>query len=269
MAGMIRDRFPTIRQGIDTEAGWPSSPFIDALAQLRDGPPSRTVGNVSYTVLSPDHVVESTLEIKKSVFLTAVTRVETEEQAREFIEQRRRANRTARHHVSAFVLDPLRTTQRSSDDGEPAGTAGVPTLEALTKFVAPQLGSDGPADLSDVVAVTTRWFGGVKLGAGGLVRAYSDAISRALGQAQLLRRRQVDLYELSIDLASVGWQEAALRNAGVSVVDITYQADAALLTLAVAATPDSRTACEQEVSGILSQQVRCEPAGSQWHDHQF
>ena len=78
MAGMIRDRFPTIRQGIDTEAGWPSSPFIDALAQLRDGPPSRTVGRVSYTVLSPDHVVESTLEIKKSVFLTTVTRVETE-----------------------------------------------------------------------------------------------------------------------------------------------------------------------------------------------
>ena len=137
------------------------------------------------------------------------------------------------------------------------------------KFVAPQLGSDGPADLSDAVAVTTRWFGGVKLGAGGLVRAYSDAISRALGQAQLLRRRQADLYELSIDLASVGWQEAALRNAGVSVVDVTYQADAALLTVAVAATPDSRTACEQEMSGILSQQVRCEPAGSQWHDHQF
>ena len=87
MAGMIRDRFPTIRQGIDTAAGWPSSPFIDAPAQLRDRPPSRTVGRVSYTVLSPDHVVESTLEIKKSVFLTTVTRVETEEQAREFIDQ--------------------------------------------------------------------------------------------------------------------------------------------------------------------------------------
>ena len=88
--------------------------------------------------------VESTLEIKKSVFLTTVTRVETEEQAREFIDQRRRTNRTARHHVSAFVLDPLRTTQRSSDDGEPAGTAGAPMLEVLRG-----------AGVSDTVAVVS------------------------------------------------------------------------------------------------------------------
>ena len=78
----------------------------------------------------------------------------------------------ARHHCSAFVLGPRSELQRSSDDGEPAGTAGAPMLEVLRG-----------AGVSDVAAVVTRWFGGTLLGAGGLVRAYGDAVRAALAEA--------------------------------------------------------------------------------------
>ena len=87
----------------------------------------------------------------------------------------RRRHHDARHVCSAFVLGPARDRMRSSDDGEPAGTAGVPMLEAvLQRETAP-----GRTDLTDVCAVVVRWFGGIKLGAGGLVRAYSTCVALA------------------------------------------------------------------------------------------
>lgn len=173
--------------------------------------------------------VEHTLEIQRSVFLTRLVPVGSEDAARQVIEEQRRAHHDARHHCSAFVLGPDREIQRSSDDGEPGGTAGVPMMQALLQREV----SQGVRNLSDVVAVTTRWFGGILLGAGGLVRAYSDSVSQALSVATPLtwiRRREL---VVTIPIAEAGRAEHALRALGPAVTSTQYTADAAHVTLAV------------------------------------
>lgn len=178
------------------------------------------------------HVAE--LEIKRSRFAAHLRRVTTENEARGFVAELRRLHHDARHHCSAFVLGPDRDVQRSSDDGEPAGTAGVPMLEALT-----QRRTRGDAtDLTDVCAVVVRWFGGIKLGAGGLVRAYSDAVSQALDTAPLVSRERLRLLALELDHTDAARIESALRSDGFLVRDAAYGAGVTL-RLAVADTTDA------------------------------
>ena len=143
------------------------------------------------------------LEISRSRFLTRIERVETEAEARAVIAAARDEHPKARHHCSAFVLGPGQRTQRSNDDGEPGGTAGAPMLDALTS-----------AGLSDVVAVVTRYFGGVLLGAGGLTRAYRAAVADAVLNAERVTRaqRQQVLVRTSYDVAAQLEAEARRRN---------------------------------------------------------
>ncbi|MFT3889300.1 MAG: YigZ family protein [Arachnia sp.] len=177
--------------------------------------------------VAPGGGVDVELEIKRSRFLTRIRRVTTEEQARAVIEERRSAHYDARHHCSAFILGPDGRTARSSDDGEPAGTAGVPMLTALQR-----------AGLTDVVAVVTRYFGGVKLGAGGLVRAYTDAVAQAVHAAGAREVRLTRLLGIDADIASAGQLEAQLRGlvlpSGAPVmVDGVSWAEGARITVAV------------------------------------
>ncbi|MDA3627431.1 YigZ family protein [Saccharopolyspora oryzae] len=155
---------------------------------------------------------EHELEVKKSRFLCALARVTDEAEAREFIQQRRKLHHDARHHCSAFVLGDLGEVQKSSDDGEPAGTAGVPMLEVLRHN-----------EITNAVAVVTRYFGGVLLGAGGLVRAYGGAVSAALDHVGLLERRPVRTVTTSVDYLIAGKLDNDLRSAGYQVVDTEYQ----------------------------------------------
>lgn len=115
-------------------------------------------------------------EEKRSRFIGAVSFADTEEAALAFLNKVRAANRTARHNVYAYVLQNGRA--RFSDDGEPAKTAGTPVLEAIHH-----------AGLSDVIVVVTRYFGGILLGTGGLVRAYTAAASGALNAAEHVSMR--------------------------------------------------------------------------------
>lgn len=161
----------------------------------------------SYTTLRVDAVHE--LEIKRSRFITYLYRVQTEAEARARIAALRKTHFDARHHCSAFILGPDRMTQRSNDDGEPSGTAGLPMLEALAKR-----DTGGATDLSDVLAVTVRYFGGIKLGAGGLVRAYSDSVSQALAQASLCTVQRLRIFELFADHRWAARWENELRSAG-------------------------------------------------------
>lgn len=119
-----------------------------------------------------------TYEEKRSRFIATAAFADTEEKALAVLNGVRAANRTARHNVYAYVLQNGRT--RYSDDGEPAKTAGTPVLEVI-----------GHAELSDVIVVVTRYFGGILLGTGGLVRAYTAAASGALQQAELVSMRLV------------------------------------------------------------------------------
>ena len=117
--------------------------------------------NCYRTIRETDDSVETLYEIQKSRFITHIRHVETEEEARSFIQAMKKQYFDARHNCSAYVLGERADKQKSNDDGEPGGTAGNPILEAIKKN-----------ELTDVVIVVTRYFGGIKLGAGGLIRAY-------------------------------------------------------------------------------------------------
>ncbi|WP_298462317.1 YigZ family protein [uncultured Mitsuokella sp.] len=116
------------------------------------------------TIQETDNSLVTNYEIQKSKFITHLRHIETEEEAREFVQSMKKKYFDARHNCSAWILGPRGDKQKSNDDGEPGGTAGNPILEAIKKN-----------ELTDVVIVVTRYFGGIKLGAGGLIRAYGHA----------------------------------------------------------------------------------------------
>lgn len=107
--------------------------------------------------------------IKKSKFITNIARVETEEEAKEFLAAVCEEHKKATHNCFAYLIGQTDQIQRESDNGEPSGTAGVPILEALRKN-----------EVHNTAVVVTRYFGGIKLGAGGLIRAYSNSASQAV-----------------------------------------------------------------------------------------
>ncbi|MFT4083233.1 MAG: YigZ family protein [Nocardioides sp.] len=158
---------------------------------------------------------EAEIEVKRSRFRCTLRRVEDETTARAVVERLRRDHWDARHHCSAFRLGPgPQPVERSSDDGEPAGTAGAPMLEVLRGHAG--------AGVSDVVAVVTRWFGGTLLGAGGLVRAYSEAVRLALAEAGGLRRELLGIWSVALTHDVAGRIETELRAAGATVLETTY-----------------------------------------------
>ena len=161
------------------------------------------------------------IEVTRSRFLCDLVRVEDELSARGVIEQARKEHWAARHHCSAFILGPDRSVERSNDDGEPPGTGGAPILEVLRG-----------RELSDVVAVVTRWFGGTLLGTGGLSRAYADAARAAIESATLVQRVEQELCEVTVDLAAAGRLEHELRSRGTKVLSTEYT-DMATLSIAV------------------------------------
>lgn len=144
--------------------------------------------------------VEHELVIKKSRFITHVAPVTSTEHADEIIAEIKKRFWDARHNCSAQVTGVRGDRARSSDDGEPSGTAGIPMLEVLRR-----------RELTDVVAVVTRYFGGIKLGAGGLVRAYSSAVSEALDLAHLVDRRVLSQVAIPVPHADAGRIDNLLR----------------------------------------------------------
>ncbi|MCP2166599.1 YigZ family protein [Goodfellowiella coeruleoviolacea] len=153
------------------------------------------------------------IEINRSRFLCSVARATDERQAEAFIAGVRREHWNATHNCTAFRIGEHAQLQRSSDDGEPAGTAGVPMLEVLRR-----------RGLTDTVVVVTRYFGGVKLGAGGLVRAYGRAVSETIDRVGTLRRRAFTEMAVTTDHAGAGRLEHALREAGHRIAEVDYAA---------------------------------------------
>lgn len=155
--------------------------------------------------------VDTEVEISRSRFLTRLVRVDDEHEARDVIAQVRAEHPRARHHCSAFVLGPEGRVQRSNDDGEPSGTAGAPMLDALVS-----------TGLSDVVAVVTRYFGGVLLGAGGLTRAYRGAVAEAVLQARRVRRGLRHDIAVTCAYEQAGPLVAEARRRGYAVKESEY-----------------------------------------------
>ena len=192
------------------------------------------------------------VEDRGSRFLCTLRRVGDEDEARALVAALRREHWDARHHCSAFVLGPDGSVQRSSDDGEPAGTAGAPMLDVLRG-----------AAVSDVAAVVTRWFGGTLLGAGGLVRAYGDAVRGALAEAGTLRRSLLTELALDLDHAVAGRVEGELRSRGVTVLDVAYDARVRML---LAAAPREVDRVREVVAAATGGRSAPEPVGERWVD---
>lgn len=146
---------------------------------------------MSYFTVKNEAVAE--FEEKKSVFIGHVKRVHTEEEAKEFINKVKGQHKEARHNVYAYAIGVNKGIQRYSDDGEPQGTGGIPVLEVLKK-----------SDLTDIVVVVTRYFGGILLGTGGLARAYSKGASLAIGESGVVEKVLGVPLRITIDYELLG-----------------------------------------------------------------
>ncbi|MEU8698262.1 YigZ family protein [Streptomyces sp. NPDC048680] len=150
-------------------------------------------------------------EINRSRFICALAPAATEQEAQEFVARVRREHPTASHNCFAYVIGADASVQKASDDGEPGGTAGVPMLQMLTR-----------REMRYVVAVVTRYFGGVKLGAGGLIRAYGGAVGEALDALGTLTRQRFRLATVTVDHQRAGRLENELRATGRTVREVRY-----------------------------------------------
>lgn len=150
-------------------------------------------------------------EISKSRFLTYLKHVENETDAQEFINSIKKKHFDARHNCSAYIIGERSEIQKSSDDGEPSGTAGSPMLEVLKKN-----------ELSDIVVVVTRYFGGIKLGAGGLIRAYGKSVTLGLEVSQIVKKSIFNCYQLEINYDLLGMLENYLHQNEIRIQDKVY-----------------------------------------------
>lgn len=137
--------------------------------------------------------VSAQFEEKKSVFIGHIKRVYNEDEAKEFISKIKSEHREARHNVYAYVIGPNMGIQRYSDDGEPQGTGGIPVLEVIKKN-----------EITDVVVVVTRYFGGILLGKGGLVRAYSKGAALAVNEGGIVEKVKGLVLDIILDYDMLG-----------------------------------------------------------------
>ena len=150
--------------------------------------------------------------IEKSTFIGYAKPIKTEEEAVEFVNEIKKKHKDATHNVWAYTVGPAMNIQRYSDDGEPQGTAGIPTLEVIKK-----------EDLRDVVVVVTRYFGGIKLGAGGLVRAYTKGAKVGLEAAKIIEKVMYKEVKIKIDYNQLGKVQNEIMNLGYFIKDTIYE----------------------------------------------
>lgn len=149
--------------------------------------------------------------IEKSRFIAHIARATTEEEAQEFIQRIKKEHNSATHNCSAYLIGETDNIQKANDDGEPSGTAGVPMLEVLKK-----------RELKDTVAVVTRYFGGIKLGAGGLIRAYGKSVSEGLNHIGVVERQLQQIIHITVDYTLLGKMENELRNSVYPIKEMNY-----------------------------------------------
>ena len=165
------------------------------------------------TVLEGE-VFTAEYEIKKSVFISHVKHVETEDTAREFVAEIKKKYFDATHNCSAWILGENGDKQKSNDDGEPGGTAGNPILDAIKKN-----------ELTNIAVVVTRYFGGIKLGAGGLIRAYSHTASLGISAAEIVQMTAFKKVTVTIEYSFLAQVENFLRNKKIRVENSEYAVD--------------------------------------------
>ncbi|MET1181406.1 YigZ family protein [Peribacillus simplex] len=154
---------------------------------------------------------EHEIIIEKSRFISHIARVETEDAAQAFIQEIKKKHKDATHNCSAYMIGEQNQIQKALDDGEPSGTAGVPILEVLKK-----------KELKDTAVVVTRYFGGIKLGAGGLIRAYSKATSEGINTTGVVVRKLMRVISTTVEYTWLGKLENELRSSIYQIKEIQY-----------------------------------------------
>ena len=187
--------------------------------------------------------------VQRSRFIAYVEAVHDEDEARAFLAKIRKEHYDARHCCSAWVLGADGAKQKSSDDGEPGGTAGMPILDVIKR-----------RELTDAMVVVVRYFGGIKLGAGGLVRAYSHAASIGVDAAVLARRVLLRRMVATLDYASLSTVEHWARQKNLRTGDADYAENVRLPLLV---EPETCEAVRQELADITAGMAAVEDAGAE------
>lgn len=184
---------------------------------------------------------------KKSRFIATVKPVESEEEAVAFINEMKKKYWDARHNCSAFVIGEHQELTRCSDDGEPAQTAGRPMLDVLLK-----------EGVTNVAVVVTRYFGGVLLGTGGLVRAYQKSVQEGLAHSQMIEKRKGFLLYIKTDYNGIGKLQYLFAQKEISILNSEYAADVTMTVL----VPYER---KQEIEKAVTE-ATSGSAGLDWGD---
>ena len=174
--------------------------------------------NKSYKIIYEGGVGE--IEEKKSRFIAHICPVKTEQEATDFIAAKKKEFWDARHNCSAFVIGPNNEITRCNDDGEPAQTAGRPMLDVLLR-----------ENIHNCVVVVTRYFGGVLLGTGGLVRAYQGAVQEGLKACQILEPQDGKPCTISTDYNGYGKIEYVLREGNLPILNTDFGSDVKIFSV--------------------------------------
>jgi uncharacterized YigZ family protein len=176
---------------------------------------------------------ESIFIEKKSKFISYIAPVYTEQEAVDFINAIKKKHYDASHNCSAFIIGEAGNIQRSSDDGEPSGTAGLPILEVLRK-----------ESLTNTAIVVTRYFGGIMLGGGGLIRAYTQGCADAVKAAGIMRLQPYDHYEVTIDYSMLSKIQHEIVKKEY-LIDNTQYMD--VVTLKMLVMPEQSEAFQEDI----------------------
>lgn len=176
--------------------------------------------------------------IEKSTFIGYALPVETEEEAIDFIKEIKVKHKDATHNVWAYIIGKNMEIQRYSDDGEPSGTAGIPALEVLKK-----------EELKNLVVVITRYFGGIKLGAGGLVRAYIKGCKIGIESAKIVSKIPYTKLKIKIDYSLLGKVQNYLMNNDFIIADTLFED---MVTLVVYIKTDEKEALKEKIVDLLN-----------------
>lgn len=196
-----------------------------------------------YLTIAP-HTFSWTQDIKKSRFILNISRIDSEASAQSFVDEISKAHPKAAHHVFAYVLGDNHQIKRYSDNGEPSGTAGVPILEVLQKN-----------NLHDVVAVVTRYFGGIKLGAGGLIRAYAGTVAEGVKIAGFVMRVTQQKIAVTVDYKNSDMVTHWLSNHNYQITATTYDTTVHLI---ISVSADKLDEFQNDVTNVLAGQVTFE-----------
>lgn len=186
---------------------------------------------------------------KKSKFISYVQPVYSEEEALHFLSGIRKKHYDASHNCYAYILGSSMNIQRSSDDGEPSGTAGVPILEVLKK-----------EEVTNSIIVVTRYFGGIMLGAGGLIRAYTEGAVQGIKAAGTVRVQPFMVHQLKMDYSFLSKLQYEIPRKDYIIENIEYLEN---VTMHVLTTPDQGNAFLEDVAEWTNGSISVDTLGEQ------